>query len=478
MKKRYIVITTRYTAICFIVTICLFIVSCGKDFLNVPVASTIIKQDYVKDLQTNQEFLNGIYYTLSTQLGSPSALYADIVADNINPSAGFSVEQVQYLTHYNWQQNADDKTSSFSNMNHLSYSLYGVIASLNFSIESSIKFRSENAEKADLIRGQALTLRALSYSYLLNFFAQPYSYTADASHLGVAIQISDDWRVLPKQRSTVKEVYDYIIKDLNAAILLMPPIKGSTLFVNKYAAAGLLSRVLLAKGDYSNARKYARMVAEVMPLMTVNYPSKLFTLQETEAIFQIPQNERSPILFASFYLRTNVLYRPSADMVSLLNESATDLRASWVTKVGNDWTVTKFPQSANSKITIPSVSYYPTILRSSEMYLIAAESYAQLNNTDSARFYLDAIRKRADATAIGTTASGNVLLEAIYKERRKELAFEGHRMFDLLRWKKGVIRTNPLNVQYTELPYPSNMAIAPIPLKDVQLAGMEQNPGY
>jgi starch-binding outer membrane protein, SusD/RagB family len=112
------------------------------------------------------------------------------------------------------------------------------------------------------------------------------------------------------------------------------------------------------------------------------------------------------------------------------------------------------------------------------MYLTAAESYAHLSNTDSARYYLDAIRIRANSSAASSMATGPALLDSIYKERRKELAFEGTRMFDLLRWKKGVNRPDETNPAFKTLSYPNNKAIAPVPTVDVEVSGMSQNPGY
>jgi hypothetical protein len=70
------------------------------------------------------------------------------------------------------------------------------------------------------------------------------------------------------------------------------------------------------------------------------------------------------------------------------------------------------------------------------------------------------------------------LLDLIYKERRKELAFESLRMYDLQRWKKGVNRIDVMAGSPANLPYPSNKAIAPIPLSDVKLAGLTQNQDY
>ncbi|SIO41742.1 RagB/SusD family nutrient uptake outer membrane protein [Chitinophaga niabensis] len=456
--------------------------SCGKDFLNFPTNETIIRDDYVKDLSTLNEFLNGVYLTSAREFGGTSVLYPEIVADNIKPAAGVSAEQAPFGLHYTWSQYADEPFGATKNLNSDSYALYSIVAGCNFVIEKVAKYRQENEDNANLIEGQALALRAMAYSYLLNYFSQAYSFTGDASHVGVAINNSIDFRALPTRRNTVAEVFDFMINDLKRSVLLLPPASGSTYMINRNAAKGLLARVLLAKGDYGQARQYAKEVLQLKPIMTQNYPAALFTPQETEALFQLSQSDKSLIIFSSYYLRGSIFLQATSDIASLYFESPTDVRRAWVTKSATGWTVTKYPQGV---VPVPStayasIGYTPTLLRSSEMCLILAESYAKMgdNYVDSARFFLDAIRKRADLNAKVSNASGAALLDSIYKERRKELSFEGFRMFDLMRWKQGVNRTDVTNPQYKQLPYPSDKAIAPIPLRDVQLAKLLQNSGY
>ena len=67
---------------------------------------------------------------------------------------------------------------------------------------------------------------------------------------------------------------------------------------------------------------------------------------------------------------------------------------------------------------------------------MAAEAEAQSGGTN-AEDYLNQVRARAYGdNSKDYQASEGALLEAIYTERRKELAGEGHRFFDLVRTKK------------------------------------------
>ncbi len=75
--------------------------------------------------------------------------------------------------------------------------------------------------------------------------------------------------------------------------------------------------------------------------------------------------------------------------------------------------------------------------------------------------------------------SGSALLDAILVERRRELAFEGHRWHDLKRRNLPIVRGADCSATQCELPADDYRFTLPIP--QVELAGnvnMEQNPGY
>jgi hypothetical protein len=471
------------------------IASCKKSFLDdVSNKSQLLRQDYIVDLKTTNEYLNGVYITLASNLfSSYNTIYPELTADNIKPVAGSGTGgQTPLNFHYEWNQRADDKSnnsgssvslsSSDFNTNSFSYGAYQIIRSCNFVLEKAEEYRTQSPATADVMKGQAYAIRALTHLMLVNFFAQSYNFTADGSHPGVAYITTSNWTDGVKARNTVAEVYINLISDLNSAISLLPSTSSSTLIMSRNTAKGLLARVYLFKGDWALAKNLSREVGVAVPIMTVNYPAKLFTLSETEALFQLPPG--NPIVdqystrFAGSLLRSNLQFRATSDIALLLNEDPNDVRKSWVTLVSGNWNIVKFPIDIVSGTFNPDGAYYHSVLRSSEMYLTAAEAYAELNNVDSARFYLDAIRKRANPTAISTISSGTALLEAIYKERRKELGFEGLRMFDLLRWKKGVNRVDALTTTAQTLSYPNNKAIAPIPGLDVKGSGFIQNLDY
>ena len=474
-------------------------ISCKKDFLDVPDRSVLLRQVYVTDLKTMGEFLNGIYIDLSASIYSGlTVVYPDLVADNlklVDPNQTFFL-----FHHYNWNQQPDDvKNASIqftsNNMNSLWFNGYKVISSCNFIIEEIGKYRSENEGKADDIKGQAIAIRGILHFLLVNVFAQQYSYTNDASHPGIIYKLSS--KVTESvSRVSVREIFANIISDFTTAISLLPEIPTTVagvnkLFVfNKNSAKAFLARAYLYKGDYSAAKNLATEITVKVPLMTgMSYPSKLFTSQESEALFQLPPSRSGVFggnyntLFIGYFFApsSGFSYRflATSDIVKLLHENTADVRKSWIVQNGANWNVAKFPKNV-----VPGFpgggaqSHYYTLIRSSEMYLTAAESFAKLSMDDSARLYINAIRSRAGIGTLNTSTSGSALLDSIYKERRRELAFEGFRMYDLLRWKKGVNRMDAQLPSSVNLAYPSGKAIAPIPVSDVLISGIQQNPSY
>jgi hypothetical protein len=113
-------------------------------------------------------------------------------------------------------------------------------------------------------------------------------------------------------------------------------------------------------------------------------------------------------------------------------------------------------------------------IRYADVLLMAAEADAQSGGAN-AETYLNQVRARAygDNSHDYTAAEGDIL-EAIYSERRKELAGEGHRFFDLVRTGQAAAAIPGFTANKNE--------VFPIPLIELELANAVerwgQNPGY
>lgn len=459
--------------------------SCKKNFLDVTDNSNLNRQSYVKDLNSMQAFMNGIYLLLSTKLEQGiEAAYPSLIADELKVSSTSRA----FALHNNWSQIADGVKSSTStsstSMNGAWMNFYNIIRACNFVIEDIDKYASEDPIKSKSIKGQAFAIRALLHLRLVNTFAQHYSFTTDASHPGIPyITVSDITQ--PYARQSVAEVYSQLIADLESGISLMPERATDIRYMNGPAAKALLARIFLYKEDLNKAKEVAVSLINRYPLMKIDsgYPTDMYKLKQpdqTEVLFQItPVNQENALSqFLGLYARANH-YLATADIATILKEYPTDVRNNWVTYNSDRWQVTKFPPGVAGGLGYTAnTDYYIPIIRSSEVYLIAAEASAKTNDEANAKLYLDAVRKRANPTIAEVTANGTALLDSIYKERRKELCFEGLRMWDIQRWKEAVQRTDVLDGYQTFLPYPNDKAIAPIPGQDVSLMGLKQNPGY
>ena len=109
-------------------------------------------------------------------------------------------------------------------------------------------------------------------------------------------------------------------------------------------------------------------------------------------------------------------------------------------------------------------------IRYADVLLMAAEAYYRMGDEASARTELNKVRSRAKLADI--TSTGNDLFEAIVTERQLELALEGVRFQDLVRWGRAEQELGPLGF------IGGKHELLPIPNDDVRSGGIEQNPNY
>lgn len=135
--------------------------------------------------------------------------------------------------------------------------------------------------------------------------------------------------------------------------------------------------------------------------------------------------------------------------------------------------------------------------RYAEILLNYAEAEFELGNEVIAREYLNKVRSRPGVKMPPVTENGAALRDRIQNERRVELAFEGHRFFDVRRWKIAsevlnqpllrmdiVKATNGTKTYTIKKLYDSKFLdkhyLIPIPRAEVDKSqgSLEQNKGY
>ncbi len=111
------------------------------------------------------------------------------------------------------------------------------------------------------------------------------------------------------------------------------------------------------------------------------------------------------------------------------------------------------------------------LLRFADVLLMASEAYYRQGKEEESRTELNKVRLRAGLANI--TASGDALFMAIVKERETELAFEGVRFFDLVRWGLAPQVLGPLGFET------GKHELFPIPLDEITNNDLiQQNPKY
>ena len=110
-----------------------------------------------------------------------------------------------------------------------------------------------DADQKTIAEGEAKFLRGLVYFDLARLFAKPYISGSANSQLAVPIVLDavlDPTKITYPTRNTLDEVYALVISDLTDAYTMLP--ESNDIYATKYAAAALLARVYLQKGDYVN----------------------------------------------------------------------------------------------------------------------------------------------------------------------------------------------------------------------------------
>ena len=125
----------------------------------------------------------------------------------------------------------------------------------------------------------------------------------------------------------------------------------------------------------------------------------------------------------------------------------------------------------------------PVVLRWAEVILNRAEAYAHLKKTKEALDDVNVIRDRAGIPPTGRFSTTDMhgytdALDIVLDERRLELAFEGHRMFDIYRNKLNMNRQYPGLQSWKIVKYDEPHIQYPIPYAEWTVSGIQQNPGY
>ncbi len=469
-----------------------------EGFLDTVPTSSVVDKNAMVTLADAGVACNGLYTPLKyyTLYGTYIPYMGDLRADNIYPRMSDGTGAVIYTWQYESSQNSYFGT--------FWENYYNVIMRCNTFIENidacEATSTSDIAKKNDYT-GQAYAVRALCYFDLARLYGQTYTYDNGAS-LG-AVLITET--VGPKEarlpRSTVAETYDLVLSDL--AIAKERLSRNTNLGHFNYWAARLLeARVYLYMGKWSEALTAATEVINNSPYRMVSgdgYADYWGREGDPESVLELLVSVLGDIdpdggfytIYHNMWFddpNSGASLIPTLKWRRLFTLTPNDVRGQMIqyddletgAKKSGEYWLRKFIGNKDQGYTFRRNN--PRVLRITEAYLIAAEAALASGNTADASRYLNAVRKRADATAADVTATKDL----IQIERQKEFIGEGHRFFDVMR-TGGQFESDPNDPHefragsaYTHTLKPGDVkAVLPISSDErVSYPELQQNPGY
>ena len=399
--------------------------------------------------------------------------------------------------------------------------LYKVIGRCNFYLDQVDELRAgftddDSITYLDYYTGEVLCARAMAYSELIKCFCKAYTpETADEEQGGVAID-STYFGKKPLKRSTLRESYEFVIRDLEKAEELLEdaPYGYSSPYFTYAAANAIHARTALYMQDWDTAIKYSTRLIEdeayalstaatyttgVSPITgaqkAYSYIDYMWTNDlSTEVIWMVDYTLTSygGALGQSFLNFNNDYVYFYPDYVP--SQWVLDLYAGNDARYGAYFTT--LPTGYAHGLTWPLLTKYfgneefianiifhvskPKPLRLGEQYLIRAEAYCEKGNYSAASADLSTLRETRFSAGGSISVNAGNWEQTISDERVRELYMEGFRLHDLKRWGKGFERTPQTHTQSegSSLKIEANdpLFVWPIPNHEIVSPGSQIQP--
>ncbi|MBU2949916.1 RagB/SusD family nutrient uptake outer membrane protein [Tamlana agarivorans] len=507
--------------ITFIAVICIGIISCSEDFTTNPRLNVQDLDTYFLEEANVETAIIGIYDLMQFNYSRDwhSAYFVKLLpGDDANAAGGNSGDQQQL-------QNIDDYSdvsSSNASISSIWDLFYRTIALSNLVI---INIQDSNLSNKERALAEAKFMRAWCYFELTTMFGEvPLRLTIP--------EVAEDFGLAKSPQS---EIYAQIEADLTDAIASLPEKGASDSFrASKGTAQALMGKVLVFQEKYPESLPYFQSVISNPSHDLEPNPEDVWSINNEfgiESLFEmgfVSTSERDwgniawggrtesnlhiqlmgPRGDGIFDLTGTGLINgwgfnlPTAKLADAFNQAGDTKRksATLMTEAeliaaggsvdqsaatgGSIWDyegsirikyATKSEDTSADGIKELNYSTNFRLFRYAEVLLLAAEAYNKSGQDAAARMELNKVRNRAGLADISTSLSGQNLFQAIVKEKYLELAFEGQRFWDLVRW----------DLAATELAgtgYSSMNDLFPIPITEIdknsELDEGDQNPGY
>lgn len=459
--------------------------SCKK-VIDIPESDLIAGETALKTVGYNEQAIIGAYQAAQTEMGILlNATFADEVKVAEFYNAG---------TTHEWQYGSTDVGLRDNYTAVTPY--YRVIDRVNRVLEALPGADSTKAGDEALrerLKGEALFLRAFSHFELYRYYCGNYDPTGLAMPYMVTSSIDAQARI------KMSEYFTKLSDDIAAAKTLLPNNLTDISRATRLAASALQARIALYMRDWTNTETYSTEYINGIPLATMANFNGIWTDANTnEQAFRLVRTSSFGGRIGSLWRGTSanvsnigtVTWRPS-DKIWDAYDKVNDVRfASYfkdelslaasgrgtrlIQKYAGTGYATPNENVANAKV-----------YRTGEMYLIRAEARAELNKISGANSAESDINALRTARITGYTnvvfASKTQAIDAIMLERFKELAYEGHRFWDLKRRGLPVERlaSDAPTTNAATLPAGNYRFLLPIPDPEMKANPlMVQNPGY
>ncbi len=361
----------------------------------------------------------------------------------------------------------------------------------NLVLENIPNIEFEDTARKKEILAEAYFLRAFYYFDLVNSFG--------------GVPLVDKPLAIGEfntERASLEKSYEFIENDLKIAIADLPSrFDKDPNYIgraDKGAALGLMMRVLLYQNKMDQIKTYGDQLFALPYALEPDY-NEIFQPEgewNSESIFEINFNTDISRLGTGIPRRINAKSNKGNGFV----QATDDLRSEYEAndprfdaslyfkdeKYGTDWYVRKYAWAPYTRYERPKVGGNNNsannirVIRLADAYLMYAEAIYNTEPTKAIE-YVNKVRTRARGTEPATvlpnlvsTLNGQSLLDAIYYERRVELAGEGFRFHDLVRTGRAVTKLSSLGFVF------GTHEVVPLPVSQVTLSEglLKQNFGY
>lgn len=404
---------------------------------------------------TDAKYWNtGIYAGLRARTYGSYNVLQEVQGEQLNASGDFGNRNG---APHRWGAflNADDFSGTYQGY-------YSGLANVNVVIKGYEQIQASAGAQTDSLntyKGDARMMRAHYLHELVIRYAKPYNPTTAATDLGIPLLTEFDLLGKPA-RATVKAVYDQILADIAVAKTLnkRANVRGARYFTPD-AVLALEARVRLNMQDWAGAYAAANTLITSGRYPLYNTAASLKSYWATDAtqedIMRINATLTEVVNTNAIYLGFNGAggyyvpdFIPTQTVVDSYDNA--DLRKNVYfeqkliliqgVRYPNVWLVNKFP--GNPGLFTTTFTNYQNankIFRIGEVYAIAAEAAANLNDAPNSLAALNALRQARGLTAL-SGLTGAALTAEVRAERTRELNFDGLHLWDLKRWGLGFTR--------------------------------------